>query len=115
MNLHTNLRYVGAKNYVRAYHDHEMWYAMQRTGILMVTSSRSWIVTQLGLALILNTGIKLLGLWRTLFYVAVVVPVVAKAYIWKAITARRWLSTACSARSAAAATSTGCSTTRRRR
>jgi multiple sugar transport system permease protein len=88
VNLNTNLQYVGADNYVRAYHDHEMWYSLQRTGILMATVVPLWIVTQLGLALILNAGIKLLGLWRTLFYVAVVVPVVAKAFIWKAITAQ---------------------------
>jgi multiple sugar transport system permease protein len=88
VNLHTNLQYVGAENYVRAYHDHEMWYSLQRTGILMVTIVPLWIVTQLGLALILNAGIKLLGLWRTLFYVAVVVPVVAKAFIWKAVFAQ---------------------------
>jgi ABC-type sugar transport system permease subunit len=88
VNLHTNLHYVGAKNYIRAYHDHEMWYSMERTGILMVTIVPIWIVTQLGLAMILNAGIRLLGLWRTLFYVAVVVPVVAKASIWKAITAQ---------------------------
>lgn len=88
VNLDTNLHYVGAKNYIRAYHDHEMWYSMERTGILMVTIVPIWIVTQLGLAMILNAGIRLLGFWRTLFYVAVVVPVVAKAFIWKAITAQ---------------------------
>jgi multiple sugar transport system permease protein len=88
VNLDTNLRYVGADNYVRAYHDHEMWYSLQRTGILIATVVPLWIVTQLGLALILNAGIKFLGLWRTLFYVAVVVPVVAKAFIWKALFAQ---------------------------
>jgi multiple sugar transport system permease protein len=87
VNLHTNLQYVGSENYVRAYHDHEMWVSMERTAILMVTIVPLWIVTQLGLALLLNAGIKFLGLWRTLFYVAVVVPVVAKAFIWKAVTA----------------------------
>jgi len=86
VNLHTNLHYVGADNYVRAYHDHEMWYSLERTGILMATIVPLWLVTQLGLALILNAGIRFLGLWRTLFYVAVIVPVVAKASIWKAIT-----------------------------
>jgi multiple sugar transport system permease protein len=86
VNLHTNLHYVGFRNYVRAYHDHEMWYSMERTGVLMVTIVPIWIVTQLGLAMLLNAGIKLLGLWRTLFYVAVVIPVVAKAAIWKSIT-----------------------------
>jgi multiple sugar transport system permease protein len=88
VNLDTNLRYVGADNYVRAYHDHEMWYSLQRTGILMATIVPLWIVTQLGLALILNAGINFLGLWRTLFYVAVVVPVVAKAFVWKAVFAQ---------------------------
>jgi len=88
VNLHTNLQYVGADNYVRAYHDHEMWYSIERTGILMITIVPLWIATQLGLAMILNAGIKFLGLWRTLFYIAVIVPVVAKASIWKAITAQ---------------------------
>jgi multiple sugar transport system permease protein len=88
VNLHTDLRYVGADNYARAYHDHEMWYALERTGILMVTLVPLWIVTQLALAMILNAGIKFLGLWRTLFYLAVVIPVVAKAFMWKAIAAQ---------------------------
>jgi ABC-type sugar transport system permease subunit len=86
VNLHTNLQYVGADNYVRAYHDREMWYAFERTGILIMTIVPLWLVTQLGLALLLNAGLRFLGLWRTLFYVAVIVPVVAKASIWKAMT-----------------------------
>jgi multiple sugar transport system permease protein len=86
VNLHTNLHYVGADNYVRAWHDDAMWYAFKRTGFLMVTIVPLWLVTQLGLALLLNAGVRFLGLWRTLFYVAVVVPVVAKASIWKAMT-----------------------------
>lgn len=88
VNLHTNLHYVGARNYTRAYHDSEMWYSMERTGFLIVIVVPLLLAVQLGLAMLLNTGIKLLGLWRTLLYVAVVVPVVAKAYVWKAITAQ---------------------------
>jgi multiple sugar transport system permease protein len=88
VNLHTDLRYVGADNYVRAWHDTQLRHAFERTGFVMVTIVPLWIVTQLGLALLLNAGIKFLGLWRTLFYVAVVVPVVAKAFVWKAITAQ---------------------------
>lgn len=86
VNLHTNLQYVGADNYVRAYHDHEMWFAFQRTGILILTIVPLWLVTQLALALLLNAGLRFLGLWRTIFYIAVIVPVVAKASIWKAMT-----------------------------
>ena len=86
VNLHTNLQYVGADNYVRAYHDREMWYAFERTGILIMTIVPLWLVTQLGLALLLNAGLRFLGLWRTLFYIAVIVPIVAKTSIWKAMT-----------------------------
>jgi multiple sugar transport system permease protein len=88
VNLHTNLQYVGGDNYVRAWHDSEMWASLKRTGILMATIVPLWIVTQLGLALILNAGIRLLGLWRTIFYLAVVVPTVAKAFMWKAVFAQ---------------------------
>ena len=85
VNLHSGLRYVGSDNYVRAYHDHEMWNSLERTGVLIVTIVPLMLVTQLALAMILNAAIKLLGLWRTLFYVAVVIPAVAKAFIWKAV------------------------------
>jgi multiple sugar transport system permease protein len=88
VNLHTNLHYVGADNYIRAYHDHEMWYSLQRTGIFMATIVPLWIATQLGLAMVLNASIKFLGLWRTLFFVAVIVPIVAKAFVWKAMAAQ---------------------------
>jgi multiple sugar transport system permease protein len=88
VNLHTNLHYVGADNYVRAYHDHEMWYSLERSGILMATIIPLWIVTQLGLAMILNASIKFLGLWRTLFFIAVIVPIVAKTFVWRAMTAQ---------------------------
>jgi len=87
VNLGNGLKFVGVDNYDRAYHDAEMWYAIKRTAILMLTVVPLWIGTQLGLAMILNSGIKLLGVWRTLFYVAVVIPVVSKAFIWKSITA----------------------------
>jgi multiple sugar transport system permease protein len=85
VNLHSGLRYVGTDNYARAYHDHEMWNSLLRTGVLITTIVPLMLVTQLALAMILNAGIKLLGLWRTLFYVAVVIPAVAKAFIWKAV------------------------------
>jgi multiple sugar transport system permease protein len=88
VNLDNGLEFVGIDNYERAYHDAAMWYALKRTAILMAIVVPLWIATQLGLAMILNSGIKFLGLWRTLFYVAVVIPVVAKAFIWKSITAQ---------------------------
>ncbi len=63
-----------------------MWYSFVRTGILMATIVPLWLVTQLALAMLLNAGLRFMGLWRTLFYIAVVVPIVAKTAIWKAMT-----------------------------
>jgi multiple sugar transport system permease protein len=46
------------------------------------------LAVQLGLAMLLNSRIKLQGVWRTLFYIPAVIPIVATAYIWKALTAQ---------------------------
>jgi multiple sugar transport system permease protein len=46
------------------------------------------LAIQLGLALLLNSRVKLVGVWRTLFYVPAIIPIVATAYIWKALTAQ---------------------------
>src|SRR4029450_4884402 len=65
-----------------------MWVAFERTGVLMLVIVPLWIVTQLGLALILNAGIRFLGLWRTLFYGSGVVPRGAGVFFWEGITAQ---------------------------
>jgi multiple sugar transport system permease protein len=87
-NLHTSLRFVGTKNYVRAIHDPEFWESLRLTGVFTLIVVPATLALQLALALLLNARIKLLGLWRTLFYVPAVFPIVASAYIWKALTAQ---------------------------
>ena len=46
------------------------------------------LAIQLALAMLLNSRIKLQGVWRTLFYIPAVIPIVATAYIWKALPRR---------------------------
>jgi multiple sugar transport system permease protein len=87
-NLHTTLRFVGTENYARALHDQEFWNSLERTGTFALILVPSTIVVQLALAMLLNSRIKLLGVWRTLFYIPAVIPIVATAYIWKAVTAQ---------------------------
>jgi multiple sugar transport system permease protein len=87
-NLHTTLRFVGTANYARAIHDPEFWQSLQRTGVFALIVVPATLAIQLGLALLLNARVKVLGLWRTLFYVPAVIPIVASAYIWKALTAQ---------------------------
>ena len=75
-NLHTNLRFVGTANYARALHDREFWVSLQRTGTFALILVPSTMALQLGLAMLLNSRVKLLGVWRTLFYIPAVIPIV---------------------------------------
>jgi len=87
-NLHTSLRFVGTENYARALHDREFWQSLERTGVFTLILVPSTMAVQLALAMLLNSRVKLLGVWRTLFYLPAVIPIVATAYIWKSVTAQ---------------------------
>jgi multiple sugar transport system permease protein len=78
--------YIGFEKYVRAIHDPYFWHSLATTGKIALIVIPLGIVVQIALALLLNSGIKLLGFWRTMFFMPFVIPVVAKAYMWKAIT-----------------------------
>ena len=80
--------YIGFSKYARALHDPYFWQSLVTVGRIALIVIPLSIAFQIGLALLLNSGIKLLGLWRTIFFAAFVIPVVAKAYMWKAITAQ---------------------------
>ena len=87
-NLHTSLRFVGTANYARAFHDRQFWDSLERTGTFVLLVVPLTLAVQLALAMLLNSRIKLQGVWRTLFYIPAVIPIVATAYIWKALTAQ---------------------------
>jgi multiple sugar transport system permease protein len=87
-NLHTSLRFVGTANYARAFHDQQFWRSLERTGTFVLLVVPATLAVQLGLAMLLNSRVKLQGVWRTLFYIPAVIPIVATAYIWKALTAQ---------------------------
>jgi multiple sugar transport system permease protein len=77
--------YIGFGKYLRALHDQYFWQSLLNTGRIALIVIPLGIGVQLGLALLLNSGVKLLGIWRTLFFAPFVIPVVAKADMWKAI------------------------------
>jgi len=87
-NLHTSLKFVGTANYARAFHDAQFWNSLERTGTFVLIVVPLTLAVQLALAMLLNSRIKLQGVWRTLFYIPAVIPIVATAYIWKALTAQ---------------------------
>ena len=82
LNLAT-VKLLGLRNYSRAFADVDARYSMGRTLLWSALNSPAWIVLSFVLALILNQSIKGRGLFRTLYYLPTIVPVVARVWIWK--------------------------------
>jgi len=84
LNLPT-VKFVGLANYVRAFHDPDVGFSALRTLIWGFVNVPVYLVLSFLLALILNQDIPGRGLFRTLFYLPSVVPVVASVMAWKVI------------------------------
>lgn len=77
------VRFVGADNYARALSDPDAQYALGRTVLLMAVVVPVGLVLQLALALMVNQPIRFSNVFRTIFYLPYVIPVVASVWIWK--------------------------------
>jgi multiple sugar transport system permease protein len=77
------VKLVGAENYVRAMSDPDAQYALGRTLLLMAVIVPVGLVLQLALALMVNQPIRFSNVFRTIFYLPYVIPVVAGVWIWK--------------------------------
>jgi multiple sugar transport system permease protein len=76
-------RWLGLDNYAELIGDPDTWYSLGRTFLYTVVSVPLSVGGGLGLALLLNRRLRAVGLYRTIFYVPSVVPVVASAVMWK--------------------------------
>jgi len=77
------LQFVGADNYARALADPDAQYALGRTLLLMAVIVPIGLVLQLALALMVNQPIRFSNVFRTIFYLPYVIPVVAAVWVWK--------------------------------
>jgi len=76
-------RWVGFDNYIRAFtNDDLFWISLRNTVVYVVGSVTIRVILGFVLALLLNTKIRFLALWRTLFYIPSIVPIVATTIIW---------------------------------
>ena len=78
-------RWVGLSNYAELFGDGEAWAALLRTLGLTALLVPLSVAGSLGLATIINRRLRAVGLWRTLFFLPSVVPVVAMAIMWKLV------------------------------
>ncbi|GCE30040.1 putative ABC transporter permease protein YesP [Dictyobacter alpinus] len=77
------LHWVGFNNYLDVFHDTLAWAGLLRTVLYAVITVPCGIAGGLGLALLLNRRMRAVGLFRTIFYLPSVVPVVATAIMFQ--------------------------------
>jgi len=78
-----NIKWVGLRNYSRAFADSEAIYAFGRTLLWTALNVPLWLVLSFGLALLMNQQVKGRGIFRTLYYLPGVIPAVASVWIWR--------------------------------
>ena len=74
--------FVGLDNYVRLFHDPRFLRAVTNTLTFMIGVPLN-LVSGLAVALLLNTKVRGQAIYRTLFYIPVVTPLVVSSIIWK--------------------------------
>jgi len=78
-----NLKFLGLRNYGRAFTDPDVLFSFKRSLLWCVLNLPTWMGLSFILALILNQDVKGRGVFRTLYYLPGVVPIVATVWIWK--------------------------------
>ncbi|CAM5272149.1 ABC transporter permease OS=Streptomyces canus OX=58343 GN=AQI96_42755 PE=3 SV=1 [Streptomyces canus] len=78
-------RWVGLSNYRELLHDSDAWAGLVRTLAYTAIVVPLSVALSLGLAVLLNRRLRAVGLFRTIFFLPSVVPVVATAIMWKLV------------------------------
>lgn len=78
-------RWIGLRNYLKLLADADAIASLLRTLLYAAIVVPLTVAGGLGLAVLLNRRLKLMGLFRTIFFLPSVVPVVATAIMWKLI------------------------------
>jgi multiple sugar transport system permease protein len=81
--LEPDKRFVGLQNYRDVLSDDTFWRSLGHTVYYMAGSVPTQMAIGLGLAVLLNSKIRGLGLFRTAYYLPVITPIVIAAIIWK--------------------------------
>ena len=81
--LSTNKPYVGIQNYKAVLHDSAFWHAMVHTVYFTFGSMLPTMAIGLFLAILLNSKIRAVGLFRTAYYLPAITPLVIASLVWK--------------------------------
>jgi multiple sugar transport system permease protein len=81
-NLITPSKYVGFKNFVTMFNDPLFWQALKVTTIFTFFSVPLSLLMSFLTALLINTKVKGIAIFRTIYYLPSIVPAVANAVLW---------------------------------
>jgi multiple sugar transport system permease protein len=75
--------WVGLQNYTRMFfHDKFFWVSVKNTLWFVAVSVPIGTVVSIALAILLNNKVRLMSIYRTIYYVPTVVPTVATVMLW---------------------------------
>lgn len=81
---YTDPRWIGLQNYTNAlFHDPAVWFGLRQTFLYTLLVVPIGVAGALLLALLLNRRLPAVGLWRTIFYLPAVVPIVGVALMFQ--------------------------------
>jgi multiple sugar transport system permease protein len=77
-------KWIGFANYSNLFHDHLFWTSLYNTGFYTVFELPLSTLAALGLAMLLNMDVKGRAIYRTIFYIPSIVPIVASCmvFVW---------------------------------
>jgi multiple sugar transport system permease protein len=76
-------RWIGLDNYRQILYGDDLFFiSLRNTATYVVGAVAIRIVLGFALAMLLNARVRFLGVWRTLFYIPSIVPIVATSMIW---------------------------------
>ena len=80
-----DLQWKGFENYERVFNDRRARDAMEVTIRWMFLNVPIWLVASFTLALILDRSIRAVGVFRTIFYLPSIIPIVSVVWVWRAV------------------------------
>ena len=80
-----DLNWKGFDNYTRIFEDRRAIDAMKVTVRWMLLNVPIWLFASFTLALILDRSIRAVGVFRTIFYLPSIIPIVSVVWIWRAV------------------------------
>jgi multiple sugar transport system permease protein len=75
-------RFVGLQNYRDLFHDEVFWIALRNTAYYAALALPLGLIVSFATAVLLNTGVKGMTVYRTIYFLPSLVPAVASAILW---------------------------------